>query len=59
MSICREQGQQGFVLDDDLVEQNLHFTFSASGEENGGWVAARKSTLFHRRLLRRYASHEG
>ena len=33
MSICREQGQQGFVLDDDLVEQNLHSTFSASGEE--------------------------
>ncbi len=33
MSIYREQGQQGFVLDDDLVEQNLHFTFSASGEE--------------------------
>jgi len=28
MSIYREQGQQGFVLDDDLVEQNLHFTFS-------------------------------
>jgi len=33
MSIYREQGQQGFVLDDDLVEQNLHFTFSASSEE--------------------------
>lgn len=33
MSICREQRQQGFVLDDDLVEQNLHSTFSASGEE--------------------------
>jgi len=32
MSICREQAQQGFVLDDDLVEQNLHFTFSASSE---------------------------
>ena len=33
MSICREQGQQGFVLDDDLVERNLHSTFSTSGEE--------------------------
>jgi len=33
MSIYREQCQQGFVLDDDLVEQNLHFTFSASSEE--------------------------
>lgn len=32
MSICREQGQQGFVLHHDLVEQN-HSTFSASGEE--------------------------
>jgi hypothetical protein len=33
MSIRREQGQQGFVLDDDLVEQNLHSAFPASGEE--------------------------
>jgi hypothetical protein len=33
MSICREQDQQGFVLHDDLVEQNHHSIFSASGEE--------------------------